>query len=142
MLLGITTSAFAASEKKTEAKAKTPAKTSSASTGSDNMDHVVDGSLIVTRVGGVGAGLLFGVPVAAVRQSYKWYTTWTPELADHMGGKDFGPSCAAVSVVTLPASLIWGTVTGCYVGGKNGLNKGFTEPFNPSSFSITKDYEE
>lgn len=108
----------------------------------DHMETVVDGSLIFTRAGGVGAGVVLGTPVAIVRDTYKSYTTWTPALADQIGGKDFAPSCALVSLVTVPASMVWGTVTGTFHGTRNGLTKGFTEPFNPASFSITKDYEE
>lgn len=112
------------------------------SSGGDNMDKVVDGSLIVTRVGGVGAGVVLGTPVAIVRDTYKDYTSWTTTLADSVGGHDCAPSCALVSLVTIPASLVWGTVTGTYHGCRNGLTKGFTEPFNAESFSITKDYEQ
>jgi hypothetical protein len=108
----------------------------------DAMETVVDGSLIVTRAGGAGAGVVLGTPVAIARDSYKDYTTWTQNWADKAGGKDFGPSCALVSLVTLPAALVWGTVTGTYHGVKNGLTEGFQEPFNPKSFNITKDYEQ
>ena len=108
----------------------------------DHMETVVDGSLIVTRAGGVGSALVVGTPVAIVRDSYKDYTTWTSSLADQVGGHDFAPSCALVSLVTLPAALVWGAVTGTYHGVRNGLTEGFTEPFNPKSFNITKDYEE
>ena len=108
----------------------------------DAMDKVVDGSLIVTRVGGVGAGLLVGTPVACVRDTYKTYVGWTQSTAEHLGGKDCGPSCALVSLVTLPGAIVWGGLTGIYHGGKNALYKGFNEPFHPKSFSLGKDYAE
>ncbi len=110
--------------------------------GDEPMDKVVEGSLIVTRVGGVGAGLVLGCPVATVRETYKSYTTWTPELADKIGGKDCGPCMGLVSLVTLPASIVWGGVTGVYYGSKNAFMKGFTEPFHPDSFSLGKDFED
>jgi hypothetical protein len=113
------------------------------STGSEGgLETAVDGSLMVTRAGGVGAALVVGTPVAIVRDSYKYYTDWTPSLADHVGGKDFGPSMALVSLVTLPAAMTWGTVTGTFHGVRNGFTEGFQEPFNAKSFNITKDYEE
>ncbi len=110
--------------------------------GGDAMDKVVDGSLIVTRVGGMGASLVLGTPVAVVRDSVHDYKAWTPSLAEHVGGKDFGPSMALVSLVTLPTSLVWGTVTGVFHGTRNSFVKGFNEPFNPESFNITSTYEE
>jgi hypothetical protein len=106
------------------------------------LETVVDGSMIVTRAGGVGTSLVVGTPVAIARDSYKYYTNWTQELADHVGGKDFGPSCALVSLVTLPAALTWGTVTGTYHGVRTGFTDGFQEPFNVKTFNVTKDYEE
>jgi hypothetical protein len=138
MALGIGIPTFAADA---GAKASTAAHTSSGG-GEGGVETAVDGALMVTRVGGVGAGVVVGTPVAIVRQTYKHYTTWTPELADKVGGHDFAPSVALVSLATVPASMIWGTVTGTFHGTRNGVTKGFTEPFNMSSFSMTKEYEE
>lgn len=107
------------------------------------LDRATDGALIVTRAGGVGAGLVLGTPVAAARDSYHYYTNWTNSLADKVpGGHEFGPTVALVSIATLPASLFWGGVTGVYHGTRNALGKGFNEPFHPDSFSLGKDYEE
>jgi hypothetical protein len=131
MALGIASPMFAA---ETKVKSSSSAKTSSDG-GDTNMDKVVEGSLVVTRAGGVGAALVLGTPVAIVRDTYKDYTTWTPSLADHIGGHDFAPSVALVSLVTVPTSIVWGTVTGTFHGAHNGLTLGFTEPFNPASFS-------
>jgi hypothetical protein len=106
------------------------------------LERAVDGSLIVTRVGGVGAGMVLGTPVAIVRDVLHMYRSWTPDLADKVGGKDFGPSVALVSIATVPASLVWGGVCGTYHGSHNAITKGFNEPFHPDSFSLGKDYEE
>ena len=108
----------------------------------DGLERAVDGSLIVTRVGGVGAGLVVGTPVAIFRDVVHHYTTWTPGLAEHVGGKDFAPSMALVSIATMPASLVWGGVTGTFHGSRNAFTKGFETPFHPDSFSLSKDYEE
>lgn len=107
----------------------------------DALDKVVGGSLWVTRLGGAGAGTVLGTPVAAGRQMYKAYTDWTPALADKVGGKDFGPACGLVSLVTLPAAVVWGGVTGPYYGAKNGIVHGFNEPFTHQSFSLGDDYD-
>ncbi len=105
------------------------------------LEKVVGGSLWVTRVSAVGAGTVVGTPVAATRQMYKAYTDWTPALADKVGGKDFGPSCALVSLVTLPAAVVWGGITGPYYGTKNGFVHGFNNPFTHQSFSLGDDYD-
>ena len=106
------------------------------------LERAVDGSLVVTRVGGVGAAAVLGTPVAVVRDVLHMYKTWTPDLADKVGGKDFAPSVALVSVATVPASLVWGGVCGTFHGTRNAVTKGFNEPFHPDSFSLGKDYEE
>lgn len=106
------------------------------------LERAVDGSLIVTRVGGVGASLVLGTPVAIVRDTVHHYATWTPALADHVGGKDFAPSVALVSLATVPASMVWGATTGTFHGSKNAFVHGFNEPFHPTSFSLGSDYEE
>lgn len=104
------------------------------------LEEVVGGCEWVTRIAGVGAGTVGGTPIAAVRQTYNAYTDWTPALADKMGGKECGPCCALVSVVTLPAAVVWGGVTGPYYGVKNGFNHGFNNPFTHQSFSLGDDY--
>jgi hypothetical protein len=141
--IGIAAPMFAADKAAT--KVSTPAKVSSSSdatTGHPGLDQAVEGGLMVTRVGGVGAALVLGTPVAIVRDTYKSYTTWTPQWADKFGGKDFAPSVALVSIASVPASLVWGTVSGTYHGTHNAFTKGFNEPFNPSSFSMSNDYEQ
>ncbi len=116
--------------------------------GDSNLNTVVDGSLIVTRVGGAATAAVIGTPIACVRETYKLYTTWTPQWADKVGGKvggngkDCGPTCAVVSLVSVPAAIVWGTCLGTFHGAKNGLVKGFNTPFKPDTFSIGKDYEE
>lgn len=104
----------------------------------DNMDKVVQGALLPTRVGGVAAGVVVGTPIAIVRQSVKGYKDLTEKCADKIGGKDCGPACLLVSVVTLPAGLVYGTTTGTYYGMKNGIMDGFQTPFHPDSFSVNK----
>ena len=106
------------------------------------LDRAVDGSLMVTRVTGLGAGLLLGIPVGIARQTRKAYVDMTNGAADKvggkMGGKDNGPTCGIVSLVTLPAAMVVGTAKGTYMGGKNAIVHGFNEPFNPESFSTGK----
>jgi hypothetical protein len=104
----------------------------------DNMDKVVQGALLPTRVGGVAAGVVVGTPIAIVRQSVKGYKDLTEKCADKIGGKDCGPACLLVSVVTLPAGLVYGGATGTYYGMKNGIMDGFQTPFHPDSFSVNK----
>ena len=105
------------------------------------LGKAVGGAEVVTRIGGVGAGTTCGIPIAIVRQGFKAYTEWTPALADKVGGKDCGPSCALVSIVTLPAAVAWGGVTGPYYGIKNGMVSGFNAPFTHQSFSMGDDYD-
>ena len=107
----------------------------------EGLEKAVGGCEWVTRIAGVGAGTVGGTPIAAVRQTYKAYTDWTPDLADKVGGKDCGPCCALVSLVTLPAAVVWGGVTGPYYGVKNGMNHGFNNPFTHQSFSLDGDYD-
>ena len=106
------------------------------------LEKVIDGSLMVTRIGGVGTGLVLGPPVASVKCSVKCYKDWTPAVADKVGGKcggkDCGPVMGVVSLVTLPASLMCGTSKGIYYGTKNAFTHGFNEPFSPASFSLSK----
>ena len=110
---------------------------------SSGVETAVDGGLIVTRVGGATAATIVGTPIAIVRETYKSYKAWTPAAADKLGSnaKDCGPACLLVSVVTLPAAIVWGTVSGTYYGCKNGMGKGFNEPFHPDSFSLGEDVE-
>jgi hypothetical protein len=106
------------------------------------LEKVVDSSLLVTRVGGVGAGLVLGTPVAVTRCTVKSYKDLTVKVADKIGGKtggkDCGPCCLIVSVATLPAGIVWGGLTGSYYGGKNAFKVGFNQPFHPDSFSLGK----
>ncbi len=107
---------------------------------SSGLEEAVGGAEWVTRIGGVGAGTVVGTPVAMVRQTVSAYQDWTPKLADKVGGKDFGPSAMLVSVVTLPAAVVWGGATGPYYGIKNGFNHGFNNPFTHQSFCLGSDY--
>ncbi len=112
--------------------------------GSDDeggLGMAVGGCEWVDRMAGVGVGTVAGTPVAVVRQTYKAYVDWTPALADKIGGKDCGPACAVVSLVTLPAAVVWGGVTGPYYGVKNGVDHGFNNPFTHQSFSLGDDYD-
>ncbi|HEY9786418.1 MAG TPA: hypothetical protein V6D17_13505 [Candidatus Obscuribacterales bacterium] len=104
----------------------------------EGLDKAVQGSLIGTRLGGLGAGLVVGVPVAVTRQVVKSYKDMTNSLADKVGGHEFGPSVALVSLVTVPASLVYGGATGTFYGGKNAFVHGFNEPFTGDSFSLGK----
>ncbi len=108
----------------------------------DTLEKVVDGSLVVTRLGGAGAGMVLGMPVAAARQTIKLYKSWTTAAADKVGGSDLGPACAAASLVTLPVSMVAGTALGIYYGGKNGIVEGFNAPFSPASFSLDENIED
>jgi hypothetical protein len=102
------------------------------------LDKAVNGSLIVSRVGGLGAGLFFGVPIAIMRQTTSSYKSMTNGAADKVGGHDFAPSCALASIVTLPAALVVGPLKGTYTGTKNAVVHGFNEPFAAGSFSVGK----
>jgi hypothetical protein len=107
---------------------------------SDGLEMATQGSLMVTRVGGVGAGLVIGTPVAVTKQVSKTYVNYTQAAADKVGGKvggkDNGPACAVVSLVTLPAALVVGGAKGLYYGTKNGVKGGFNTPFHPDSYSL------
>ncbi len=104
------------------------------------LDMVTQGSLMFTRVGGMGAGLVVGTPIAIVRESVKSYIDLTQGAADSvgesMGGKDSGPVCLVVSFVTLPAGLLVGGAKGLYYGTRNGVVSGFNTPFHSDSFSL------
>lgn len=104
--------------------------------GDDAMDKVTQVALVPTRVGGVAAGVVLGTPVAIVRESYKSYKDLTNAGAEQIHGKECGPACLLVSVFTLPAGLVVGTVKGTYYGLKNGVMDGFQTPFKPDSFSL------
>jgi len=99
------------------------------------LDHAVDGSLIVTRVLGMGAGLVFGTPVAVGRETTKSFINLTSGAADKVGGHNFMPSCLLACFFSVPAAVIVGTGKGVYAGTKNGLN-GFNTPFAQDSFSM------
>lgn len=109
------------------------------------LDKSVQSGLMVTRVGGVGAGVVLGTPVAVVRETISSYIGLTEAAADKagggIGGKDSGIACAVVSLVTAPAAVVLGGAKGLFYGSKNGMVHGFNEPFSPASFSITKDIE-
>lgn len=111
-----------------------------AATADDNsgLDKAVNGSLIVTRIGGLGAAMVVGVPIAIVRETHKSFVSITNGTADKCGGHDFGPSCVLASFFSLPASLVVGGAKGTYVGTKNAVTHGFNEPFNTESFSVGK----
>jgi len=99
------------------------------------LDHAVDGSLIVTRVFGMGAGLVLGTPVAVARETTKSYIDLTSGAADKVGGHDFMPSCILASFFSIPAAIVVGAGKGVYAGTKNGIN-GFNTPFAQDSFSM------
>lgn len=113
-----------------------------ASGDSDAMDKVMQVSEFPVRVAGVGTGIVLGTPVAILRQSVHSYMQMTNPVADKIGGHDCGLSCGAASLVTIPASLVKGTVLGSYYGVKNGMVDGFSTPFNTSSFSLGSKYAE
>lgn len=104
------------------------------------LDKVTQGSLMVTRVGGMGAGVVVGTPIAVTKRVLHSYKALTQDAADKvggkLGGKDNGPVCAVVSIATLPASLVVGGLKGVYYGTKNGVTKGFDAPFAPDSYSL------
>lgn len=105
----------------------------------EGLDRAVDGSQTVLRGAGLGLGIVFGIPIAIVRQTKKSYVSMTNAGADKvggkMGGKDNGPTCAVVSLVTLPAAMVVGTAKGTYMGTQNALVHGWNEPFTHDSFS-------
>lgn len=104
------------------------------------LDKVTEGSLIVTRVGGMGTGLVIGTPIAVGRETFKSYKSFTESAADKVGGKfggkDNGPVCGLVSLVTLPAAIVVGGAKGVYYGTKNGVVGGFDKPFYKDSYSL------
>lgn len=107
----------------------------------DSLDKVINGSMMITRVGGLGTGIVIGTPVAVTRRTVTTYKTWTNDLADKAGGHEFGPSVALVSLVTAPAALVWGGLTGAFYGTKNAVTH-FNEPFSANTFSVQSDYDE
>lgn len=110
--------------------------------GDSGLDKTVEGTMMVPRAAGLGVGMLVGVPIAIVRHTAKSYVDLTQKSADKvagkMGGKDSGPACGVLSLVTLPAAVVVGTVKGSYCGTKNAMVHGFNEPLNPSGMSIGK----
>ena len=102
------------------------------------LDKAANASLIVTRVGGLGAAMVVGMPIAVVRETTRSYRGLTNSAADKVGGKDFGPSCLLVSLVTLPAAMVVGGAKGTYIGSRNAMKHGFNDPFNSDSFSVGK----
>jgi hypothetical protein len=104
----------------------------------DGLDTANEVAMVPVRLGGVAAGVVIGTPVAVVRESYKSYLDLTGAGAEQIHGKDNGPACLLVSVFTLPAGIVVGTVKGGYYGLKNGVMKGFSTPFNSESFCLGK----
>ena len=102
------------------------------------LDTANEVAMVPVRLGGVAAGVVLGTPIAVVRESYKSYLDLTGAGAEQIHGKDCGPACALVSIFTLPAGIVVGTVKGGYYGMKNGFMKGFQTPFNSESFSMGK----
>lgn len=102
------------------------------------LDKAANASLIVTRIGGLGAAMVVGMPIAVVRETTRSYRGLTNSAADKIGGKDFGPSCLLVSLVTLPAAMVVGGAKGTYIGSRNAMKHGFNDPFNSDSFSVGK----
>ena len=104
------------------------------------LEQVTQASLMPTRLGGIGAGVLVGTPVAVVRQSVKNSIDFTGAAADKVGepigGRDNGPVCLVCSLVTVPVGIVAGTFQGVYYGVKNGVVGGFQTPFHPDSFSL------
>ncbi len=111
-----------------------------AESSSEPMDMIGNTAAIPTRVSGVAAGMLLGCPIAALRYSLKNYVNYTEVSADKVGskigGKDNGPTCAVVSLATLPAGVVVGSLQGVYYGTKNAFTHGFNEPFNADSFTL------
>ena len=100
----------------------------------DGLDTAVNGSLLVTRVGGLAAGLVIGTPIAVVREIGHNYMHFTEGAADKIGGHDNGPACVLASIFSIPAALVVGSAKGLYAGTKNGV-QGFNSPFQADSFS-------
>lgn len=112
-----------------------PAFAADSKSGADTANDV---AMVPVRLCGVAAGVVIGTPIAIVRESHKSYMDLTGAGAEQIHGKDCGPACLLVSIVTLPAGLVLGTVKGGYYGLKNGVMKGFDAPFNAESFSTGK----
>lgn len=107
----------------------------------DSLETFINGTMMITRVGGLGTGIVIGTPVAMTRRTVTTYKAWTNDLADKVGGHEFGPSVALVSLVTAPAAVVWGGLTGAFYGTKNAVSN-FNEPFSANSFSVQNDYDE
>lgn len=110
-------------------------------TDDDSLDKFINGTMMITRVGGLGTGIVVGTPVAVTRRTVTSYKSFTNDLADKVGGHEFGPSVAVVSLVTAPAAIVWGATTGLFYGSRNAVAH-FNEPFTPHSFSVQSDYDE
>ena len=106
----------------------------------ESLEKATEASLVVTRVGGMGLGIVLGTPIAIIKRSYRNYVDYTTRAADKvgepMGGSENGPVCLACSLVTLPAGLLVGSLEGIYYGSKNGMVSGFNKPFHSDSFSL------
>lgn len=106
------------------------------------LNQAVDSSMMVERVGGMGAGMVLGTPVAVMRDTASCFVKLTTKCADHIGGHNFGPSCVLASVVTAPCSLVYGGTVGLYHACKNGMSTGFGAPFSAASFSLGDKYKD
>ncbi|MBZ0187695.1 MAG: hypothetical protein K8F91_15725 [Candidatus Obscuribacterales bacterium] len=104
------------------------------------LEMVTQGSLMFTRVGAMGAGLVIGTPIAVIRESVKTSIDFTNSAADKVGektgGKENGPTVLVCSLVTVPVGIVVGSLKGLYYGTKNGVVTGFNQPFHPDSFSV------
>ncbi len=114
--------------------------------GDENLQKVVYAELLITRTGGAGVAFVVGTPICATRRMVSRYKSFTQTAADKVGGKiggkDSGPACAVVSLVTIPAAILVGTGEGIYYSGKNSYSHGFNEPYSAASFSVTEGYKE
>lgn len=100
------------------------------------LDMAVQGALFPVRLLAVGAGVVVGTPIAVLRETTKSYVHYTSGAADKVGGHDNAGSCVLANFFSAPVSLVVGSGKGVYAGTKNGIVKGFNEPFNKDSFSV------
>lgn len=84
----------------------------------------------------VSAGLVFGTPVAVVRQTTERSKGITSAFADEIGGKDSLPPVLFASLLGVPFGVLVGTGEGVYFGGKNAIEHGVEKPFSKDSFSL------
>lgn len=101
----------------------------------DLFQKTIDSSMLIPRVAAVGAAMVVGTPIAIFRTTWDNWTESTPKAADHVGGKDCGPSNLLASVYTVPLSLVIGGTKGTYKGMSNAFS-GFEKPFTHETFSM------